>query len=150
MRHKKGWSQPALANELCTTQNQIYRLENAATSKPTISTLKKIAAIFDVGLIVRFVPFGEMIDYLSGTPRWDTGISTSRKHPVSFCEEFWPIENRLALTTAQLTFQSRQQRHTGEIPLTSNRAPILRDVARVTPNIRPDVNEKVIEIRKIA
>lgn len=40
-----------------------------------------------MGLVVRFVPFSEMIDYLSGTPRLDLGISTARNHPLSFAEE---------------------------------------------------------------
>jgi transcriptional regulator with XRE-family HTH domain len=95
LRHKQEWSQPALARELDTTQNQIYRLENPAKSKPTISTLKKIAALFDVGLVVRFVPFGEMIDYLSGTPRLHGGLSTTSHRPLNFSEELPILESSL-------------------------------------------------------
>jgi ribosome-binding protein aMBF1 (putative translation factor) len=96
LRHKNEWSQPALAEKIRTTQNQIYRLENTRTAKPTLTTLKKLAAAFDVGLVVRFVPFGEMIDYLSGTPRWDAGISTSRQHPPSFPEELAAVQGERA------------------------------------------------------
>lgn len=92
LRHRNGWSQPALAEKIGTTQNQIYRLENTQRARPTITTLEKIAAAFDVGLVVRFVPFGEMIDYLTGTPRLDRGISTERKRPLSFCVELPLLE----------------------------------------------------------
>src|SRR5437899_5016222 len=56
LRNRNRWSQPKLAEEIGTTQNQVYRLENSSKTKPTISTLKKLAAVFDVALVVRFVP----------------------------------------------------------------------------------------------
>jgi transcriptional regulator with XRE-family HTH domain len=88
MRNNVHMSQPELAERLNTTQNQIYRLESPQRAKPTLTTLKKIAAFFDVGLVVRFVPYSEMIDYISGTPRLDTGIATARNHPLTFSQEF--------------------------------------------------------------
>lgn len=41
---------------------------------------------------MRLVPFSEMIDYLTGTPRIDSGISTSRIRPPSFLEELASLE----------------------------------------------------------
>lgn len=102
LRNKKQLSQPELAGILDTTQNQIYRLENPDKSKPTLSTLKKIAAAFDVGLVVRFVPFGEMIDYLTRTPRLDTGISSSRRRPESFPEELPALKASISATGSPL------------------------------------------------
>jgi transcriptional regulator with XRE-family HTH domain len=58
MREHRGWTQEAVAEKLGTTQNTISRLENPKTGKPTIKTLLRIARVFDVGLLVRFVPFG--------------------------------------------------------------------------------------------
>ena len=58
MREKRGWTQETLAEKLGTTQNTVSRLENPRTSKPTITTLLRVASAFDVGLLVRFVPFG--------------------------------------------------------------------------------------------
>jgi hypothetical protein len=66
--------------EIGTTQNQIYRLENPAKTKPTISTLKKIANVFDVALVVHFVPFGHLID-------WAAQLSPTLLAPASFEEE---------------------------------------------------------------
>jgi len=87
LRAREGWSQPKLAREIETSQNQIYRLEKRATSKPTITTLKKIAAVFDVALFVRFVPFSQLIDWVSGTPFIDKGLSTSSLSVPSFAQE---------------------------------------------------------------
>jgi transcriptional regulator with XRE-family HTH domain len=58
MREHRGWTQGKLAEKIGTTQNTISRLENPKTGKPTITTLLRIANACDVGLLVRFVPFG--------------------------------------------------------------------------------------------
>jgi transcriptional regulator with XRE-family HTH domain len=87
MRHRQNWSQPKLAEEIGTAQNQIYRLENPATAKPTISTLKRIAAVFDVALVVRFVPFSQLTSWASGTPFVDMGLSSKSLSVPSFDDE---------------------------------------------------------------
>src|ERR1019366_8461708 len=58
MREHRGWTQDKLGEKIGTTQNTISRLENPKTGKPTITTLLRIAKACDVGLLVRFVPFG--------------------------------------------------------------------------------------------
>lgn len=63
MRQKREMSQQDLAKELDTSQNAIYRLENPKAHKPNISTLEKIAAFFGVGLVVRFAPLSEIVDW---------------------------------------------------------------------------------------
>ncbi len=44
-------------------QEEISRYENINYSRFTLSTLKKLARAFDVGLMVRFVSFGELIEH---------------------------------------------------------------------------------------
>jgi|SRR5579862_6098116 len=66
MREDRGWTQTKLAERLGTTQNTVSRLENPKTSKPTITTLKRIAEVFDVALIVKFAPFSEFVDSVGG------------------------------------------------------------------------------------
>src|ERR1700682_5297213 len=61
-------SQADVARQLGTSQNAIYRLENPKYGRPNISTLKKAASFFDVGVIVRFASFSEIAD-------WTTGLS---------------------------------------------------------------------------
>lgn len=56
------------------------RLENPYYGKATLSTLKRIAATFDVGLIVEFVPFSRLIDEV-------IDLSPEDMTPPSFDEE---------------------------------------------------------------
>jgi transcriptional regulator with XRE-family HTH domain len=62
MRQERGWSQAYLAELLGTSQNAVYRLENPQYGKPSLTTLKRLASIFDVGLAVWFIPFSKLVD----------------------------------------------------------------------------------------
>lgn len=76
LREQESWTQETLAEKIGSTQNAVYRAENPRYGKQTITTLKRIAAAFDVGLAVRFVPFSELIDWVSGTPHLEYGLTT--------------------------------------------------------------------------
>jgi transcriptional regulator with XRE-family HTH domain len=84
LRDREGWSQQELAEKIGSTQNAIYRAENPNYGKQTLSTLKKIAAAFDVALVVRFIPFSELVDWVSGTKHVDFGLSTETFDLPSF------------------------------------------------------------------
>jgi transcriptional regulator with XRE-family HTH domain len=86
-RDRLEWSQERLANEVDMNQNAISRLESPEYGKQTITTLKRLAAAFDVGLIVRFVPFSEMVDWVSCTPRVAEGLTTRALAVPSFEKE---------------------------------------------------------------
>jgi transcriptional regulator with XRE-family HTH domain len=77
LRDGAKMSQAEFANALGTSQPAINRLESTEKARPTITTLKKIAAVFDVGLEVRFVPFSTLAKFVSGTPFVEYGMSTS-------------------------------------------------------------------------
>jgi len=87
LRDRENWSQGQLADEVDTNQNAISRLESPNYGRATITSLKKIAAAFDVGLIIRFVPFSQMVDWVSGTPHLDEGLSPDSWRVPSFDEE---------------------------------------------------------------
>lgn len=87
MRLRNKLSQPELAEKIGTSQNQIYRLEKPKTAKPKLLTLKRLAEAFDVGLVVRFVPFSQFTAWLSGTPYLDRGLSTSALYVPGFDAE---------------------------------------------------------------
>ena len=87
LREREGWSQQYLAEKIGTNQNAVYRAENPNYGKQTITTLKKIAAAFDVALVVRFVPFSELVDWVSGTPRTIAGLTTAALMVPSFSIE---------------------------------------------------------------
>lgn len=82
-----GWSQPELAKKLGTSQNAISRLEKPDYGKASLTTLKKLAAIYDVGLIVRFAPFSQLADWESNTPYTEYGLIPEAMNPATFDEE---------------------------------------------------------------
>ncbi len=60
--------QAALAKAVGTHQSRLSDLERPGESNVTLETLAWIAAIHKVGLVVKFVPFSEML-------RWENGFS---------------------------------------------------------------------------
>src|SRR5438128_1091827 len=77
LRDRAKWTQAEFAEKLgIKHQNNVSaRLENPYYGKHTLTTLKKIAAACDVGLVVWFVPFSRLADWVSGTPHVDVGLS---------------------------------------------------------------------------
>jgi transcriptional regulator with XRE-family HTH domain len=114
LRDKKGWSQPELAKRMRTSQNAISRLENPAYGKASLSTLKKLAAIFDVALEVRFVPFSKWANWQSSVGYWEMGLSPESNNPKTFDEEekdgtLRKAESPAPLATVQIGFSSYQR-----------------------------------------
>jgi len=87
MRDDKGWSQQETAQRAKMTQNAISRLENPFYGKATLTTLKRIAATHDVALMVTFVPFSQLVDWVSGTPYLEQGLRPESMHLPTFDEE---------------------------------------------------------------
>jgi transcriptional regulator with XRE-family HTH domain len=70
MREKKGWSQENLAEEAEMGQARISLLENPNYQNLSLNTLKRIANVFDVALVVRFEPFSRLFTIIDNeTPR---------------------------------------------------------------------------------
>lgn len=63
MREKRGWKQSFVADQTGTKQPRFSLMEKPGYGNFSLNTLKKLAVLFDVGLIVSFVPWGEMIDF---------------------------------------------------------------------------------------
>jgi len=87
MRENNGLTQEELAKKVGMNQNAIHRLENPNYGKPTITTLKRVAAAFDVALIVRFVPYSQLVCWVSGQPYLDNGLKPSALAVPSFADE---------------------------------------------------------------
>jgi transcriptional regulator with XRE-family HTH domain len=87
MREARGWSQEELARRVDMPQTAISRLESPNYGKPTTTTLKRMAKIYDVALVVRFVPFSKLMDWVSGTSFIDEGLSSDAMAVPSFGEE---------------------------------------------------------------
>lgn len=105
MRTLKKWSQKALALRIGTKQEAVSRLENPDYGKFSLETLRKIASAFDVALIVRFVPFSELIDKVSS-------LSTRDVEVPSFSDE--DIQTELPFATNVVYLKSRANKADGE------------------------------------
>lgn len=80
IRRRQQLVQKKLAERLGITQPQISAWESPGYGKYTLQTLKDLAKAFDVGLLVRFVPFSKMID-------WTINLTGETIAPASFPEE---------------------------------------------------------------
>ncbi|MBZ5515688.1 MAG: helix-turn-helix domain-containing protein [Acidobacteriia bacterium] len=96
LRQKRGLSQTQLAKDLSTSQNAICRLESPHYGRPSITTLKKLASLFDVGLAVWFVPFSELVDRF-------TNLSTESLLVPAFDEENAERQSQTATATKEAT-----------------------------------------------
>lgn len=81
MREKKGWTQQRLAREARMAQARISLLENPNYQNLSLKTLQRIANVFDVALIVRFVPFSQLFSILDRE-------TSETLAPSSFIDEF--------------------------------------------------------------
>ena len=67
-RESRGWNQAQLAELLGTQQSAVARMEDPMYGSYSINSLKKIASIFDCGLVVRFVSHdavANLLDHVS-------------------------------------------------------------------------------------
>lgn len=96
-------SQEKAVEKLGMNQNAISRLENPYYGKATLTTLKRIASAYDVGLLVEFVPFSRLIDRASGTPHLDPGLNPSTMQVPNFEAELPELERGPADQAVQLS-----------------------------------------------
>ncbi len=87
MRDKKNWTQKELGERTGKRQSVISQLENPGYGKLTLSTLKTLASAFDVGLMVRFVPFSELISRAANLSEDDVSVQS-----FSDDEQLLPIQ----------------------------------------------------------
>jgi HTH-type transcriptional regulator/antitoxin HipB len=80
LREKNGWTQEQLAERAGSKQETICQWENPNYGRYTLTTLKSLATAFDVGLMVKFAPFSEVIE-------WNANLTPERLAPPSFAEE---------------------------------------------------------------
>jgi transcriptional regulator with XRE-family HTH domain len=89
MRESRGWKQNEVAEKIGTQQPRFSVMEKPGYGNFSLNTLKKLASVFDVGLIVSFVPFSEMIDFTES-------LSRKRLAAPSFHDEYIKLANRYA------------------------------------------------------
>jgi transcriptional regulator with XRE-family HTH domain len=80
LRSRQELTQIKLAKLLDVKQPLVSAWEDPNYGKYTLRTLKELAKVFDVGLLVRFVPFGSLVN-------WTTDLKPDDIAPPSFSEE---------------------------------------------------------------
>ena len=88
LREAQGWSQAEFARRAGKPHSNIHRWEDPTYGKFNLSTLIEIASTFDVGLIVRFASFGEMLASVSdlrpetlAVPTYEKEKEIGARHP---------------------------------------------------------------------
>jgi transcriptional regulator with XRE-family HTH domain len=92
LREKNGWTQEALAERTGKQQETISQWEHPDYGSYTLSSLKTLAAAFDVALMVRFAPFSEVVE-------WNANLTPDRLAPPSFAEEQAANKRRVSVVT---------------------------------------------------
>lgn len=80
MRENHQWKQSDLATRLGKHQETVSQWENPDYGRHSMTTLKALAAAFDVALLVKFIPFSELVQDM-------VNLSETRLSPPSFGEE---------------------------------------------------------------
>jgi transcriptional regulator with XRE-family HTH domain len=102
LRQKRDkMTQDELARRTEMSQARISVLENPNYRKVNVRTLQRIAAAFDVALIVRFVSFGELLDWtVTGSQETLAPLSFDEEFPESTQENFAPSNSTESLNLA--------------------------------------------------
>jgi transcriptional regulator with XRE-family HTH domain len=84
LRKQQGrkWTQKQLGKRAGMAQETISRIEDPNYGKLTLETLKRLASAFDIGLMVRFVPFSELVD-------WEVSLTPTSLEAASFDKDFY-------------------------------------------------------------
>lgn len=79
LREQRGWHQKELAERAGMLQAAISRAENPNYAKFNLETLKRLASAFKVGLLVRFAPLIDLVE-------WESNLSPDSLKVSSFDE----------------------------------------------------------------
>jgi transcriptional regulator with XRE-family HTH domain len=100
---QRKWTQKDLGNRIGMAQETISRIEDPNYGKLTIKTLKRLASAFDVALMVRFVPFSELV-------KWELYLTPDSLEVLSFEEESYFTEEKSEEDITE-EFQIKDQRY---------------------------------------
>lgn len=80
LRNQRQWTQQDLAHHSGMKQTRISLIEDLNYSSFSLTTLKKLASAFDVGLVVRFVSISELVE-------WEFNLSPESLKAFSFDQD---------------------------------------------------------------
>ncbi len=96
MREDREWLQKDLAAKAEMSPARISVMENPSYENLNVKTLKRLASAFDVALVIRFIPFSELV-------RWVASVSPEKLSAASFDGDSIadPISTDLAQTQSE-------------------------------------------------
>ncbi len=80
LREQRSWTQKELGDRAGMAQVAISRFEDPNYSKFTLTTLKRLASAFDIGLMVRFISFSDLVE-------WEINLSPKSLEALSFDQD---------------------------------------------------------------
>jgi transcriptional regulator with XRE-family HTH domain len=80
LRSANGWTQAELADRVGMKQSRISALEDPNWENVEVTTLRRLASAFDVGLTVRFIAFSDLAE-------WAATLSDDKLLVPSYAEE---------------------------------------------------------------
>ena len=94
LRAQRGWDQRVLAEKSGMAQPRISAIEKIGGANLNLETLKRLAAAFDIGLIVKFAPFSELV-------AWSDQFSPDDFTVLSFDEDCFSDETTSSATSTE-------------------------------------------------
>jgi len=110
LRNRQNLRQVELADRLGGKQSLVSSWENPDYGRYNLGTLKDLAKAFDVGLLVRFVPFSTLVD-------WALNLTSDTIAPPSFNEE---QSHRAVMTFVDKTLNDANQAYSSTSGLDAN------------------------------
>ena len=102
LREREPWTQKEFAEKAGMKQSWISKIENPGYSGFSLKTLLKLASVFDVGLVVRFVPIGQLVE-------WELNLSNNSLEVPSFSEDpYFREEGDIGSSLSKLTAASQE------------------------------------------
>ena len=128
MRTERDWSQSKAGEILGKGQNAISRLESPSYGKLTVQTLIELARGFDVGLIIKFVPFSrllreyedvsfEALSSPSPTVQFPSELQALNEWSEEEVGEFWEAEETNVLSSPHFASEPVEQAKTNHYSL---------------------------------
>lgn len=131
LREQRQWTQDELGQRLGKRQNAVSRLEDPDYGRLSVKTLVELASAFDVGLLVKFVPFGQMIMEIADRSPQGLEVASFSEEPLaseastesrqtSVCRQITTASVVPFRTPKTMPLQPNPQLETIDIPALSN------------------------------
>ena len=130
LRNRQEITQSDLAKLPGVKQPLVSSWENPDYGRYTLKTLKDLANAFNVGLLVRFVPFSKLVD-------WTVDLTSDVIAPPSFDEE----QNQLHASTAVTSYLAEVTNDIDPYSL-----PIMPDQRAVASTATVNTNRETVDV----